>query len=75
MYSAVENIQYFLSHDDWQDLPFEAVDGRAANYWLGKVVPNSDCVREEGSLVDLGSAIRVVMGGTMASKFFSLKRT
>ena len=30
MVSAVKNIQYLLSHDDWQDFPLEAVDGRAA---------------------------------------------
>ena len=45
MYSAVKNIQYFLSHDDWLDFPLEAVDGRAAYYWLGKAVPESDGVR------------------------------
>ena len=38
MYSAVKNIQYLLSHDDWLDFPLEAVDGRAAYYWLGKAV-------------------------------------
>ena len=57
MYSAVKNIQYFLSHDDWLDFPLEAVDSRAAYYWLGKAVPELDGVREEGSLVDLGSGI------------------
>ena len=54
MYSAVNNIQYFLSHDDWQDFPLEAVNGGAAYYWLGKAVPKSDGVREEGFLVETG---------------------
>ena len=67
MYSAIKNIQYFLSHDDWQDFPLEAVDGRAAYYWLGKAVPKSDGVREEGSLVDLGSGIRYKVVESMAS--------
>ena len=52
------NIQYLLSHDDWQDFPLEAVDGRTAYDSLEKAVPKSDGVREEGSLVDLGSGIR-----------------
>ena len=67
MYSAVKNIQYFLSHDDWLDFPLEAVDGRAAYYCLGKAVPESDGVREEGSLVDLGSGIRYKVVESMAS--------
>ena len=59
MYSAFKNIQYFLSHDDWLDFPLKAVDGKA--------VPESDGVREEGSLVDLCSGIRYKVVESMAS--------
>ena len=34
MYSAVKNIQYFLSHDDWQDFHLKlSMEGQLTTDW------------------------------------------
>ena len=52
MYSAVKTSSTSLAESEGLHFLLEAVDGQAAYNCLGKAVPQSDGVREEGLLVN-----------------------